>query len=123
MRKRDRRDYEFDSVASGRGTWAGDFFTTDGIKPSGLHRSLELACLHQAPNLSMENLFLGELTEKIVGPDLIVNESVIVDAKVVDDFAYAHISQMFGYPTITGLRLALLLNFRNPTLQWRRVIL
>ncbi len=71
----------------------------------------------------MENLFLGELTEKIVGPDLIVNESVIVDAKVVDDFAYAHISQMFGYPTITGLRLALLLNFRNPTLQWRRVIL
>ena len=55
-------------------------------------------------------------------PDLIVDNCVIVDPKVVTAFTETHIAQMIGYLNITGLELALLLNFKNARLEWKRVV-
>ncbi len=55
-------------------------------------------------------------------PDLIVDSSVIVDPKVVVAFTETHVAQMIGYLNITGLELALLLNFKNARLDWKRVV-
>jgi len=55
-------------------------------------------------------------------PDLIVDGKVIADPKVVSDFNETHIAQMLGYPNITGLEVALLLNFKNAKLEWKRVV-
>lgn len=55
-------------------------------------------------------------------PDLIVDGKVIVDAKVVTAFNDSHIAQMTGYLAITGLRLAILLNFKSAHLEWKRVV-
>jgi GxxExxY protein len=55
-------------------------------------------------------------------PDLIINNAIIVDAKVVSAFNEAHVAQMIGYLAISGLELALLLNFKNVRLEWKRVI-
>ena len=37
-------------------------------------------------------------------------------------FTDTHIAQMLGYLNITGLDLALLLNFKNARLEWKRVL-
>jgi GxxExxY protein len=63
----------------------------------------------------------GELVDVLV-PDLIVEDAVIVDPKVVEDFTPAHFAQMTGYLAISGKRLALLLNFKHADLRWRRVV-
>lgn len=55
-------------------------------------------------------------------PDLIVDGKVIVDPKVVTAFNESHIAQMTGYLAITGLRLAILLNFKSARLEWKRVV-
>ncbi len=55
-------------------------------------------------------------------PDLIIDEKVIVDPKVVASFNEAHIAQMVGYLAITGLELALRLNFKSARLEWKRVV-
>ena len=55
-------------------------------------------------------------------PDLIVNEKIIVDPKVVTAFNDTHLAQMSGYLAITGLHLAILLNFKFARLQIKRVI-
>ena len=55
-------------------------------------------------------------------PDLIVDNTVVVDPKVVVCFNEAHISQMIGYLSISGLELALLLNFKSAKLEWKRVV-
>jgi len=55
-------------------------------------------------------------------PDLIVDSVVIVDPKVVTAFNETHIAQMIGYLNITGLELALLLNFKSARLDWKRVV-
>ena len=61
--------------------------------------------------------FLGNLI-----PDLVVEKSVIVDTKVVDAFTPAHEAQMLGYLNITGLDVALLLNFKVWPLGKKRII-
>lgn len=65
--------------------------------------------------------YQAELIGTLV-PDLIVNGSIIVDSKVVSAFAETHLAQMLGYLNITGLGLALLLNFKNARLDWKRVV-
>ena len=55
-------------------------------------------------------------------PDLIVDAAVIVDAKVVTAFNENHAAQMMGYLAITGLRLAILLNFRHAKLEVKRIV-
>ncbi len=55
-------------------------------------------------------------------PDLIVDGLVIADPKVVTVFHPTHTAQMLGYLNITGLKLALLLNFKNAKLEWKRIV-
>ena len=55
-------------------------------------------------------------------PDLIVDDAVITDPKVVSDFNETHVAQMLGYLNITDLRVALLLNFKHSDLRWKRVV-
>jgi len=55
-------------------------------------------------------------------PDLIIDGLVIADPKVVRTFHETHLAQMLGYLNITDLKLALLLNFKNAKLEWKRII-
>ena len=61
--------------------------------------------------------FIGRLV-----PDLIVDDLVIVDPKVVTAFNETHVAQMVGYLAKTGHKLALLINFKYSALQWKRVV-
>ena len=65
--------------------------------------------------------YRGHFIGKLV-PDLIVDGKVIVDPKVVAAFNETHIAQMLGYLNITGLEVALLLNFKESKLAWKRVV-
>jgi len=54
-------------------------------------------------------------------PDLVVENQIIVDPKVVTAFNESHVAQMLGYLNITSLKTALLLNFKNAKLGIKRV--
>jgi GxxExxY protein len=61
--------------------------------------------------------FIGKMT-----PDPVVDDLVIVDPKVVEEFNQDHFAQMLGYLAITGLDLAILINFKHASLRWKRII-
>src|SRR5438105_6590254 len=63
----------------------------------------------------------GEVIGNLI-PDLIVDSAVIVDPKVVACFTETHVAQMIGYLSVTALDLALLINFKNARLEWKRVL-
>lgn len=65
--------------------------------------------------------YRGHYIGKLV-PDLIVDGKVIADPKVVTAFNDTHVAQMLGYLNITGLQVALLLNFKEAKLDWKRVV-
>ncbi len=56
-------------------------------------------------------------------PDLIAYCAVVVDAKVIDRITDIERGQMLNYLKITKCRVGVLLNFKNPRLEWERVIL
>ncbi|MEX2287087.1 MAG: GxxExxY protein [Planctomycetaceae bacterium] len=64
-----------------------------------------------------EGILIGTLV-----PDLIVENLVIVDPKVVSQFSETQVSQMLGYLAITELHLAILLNFKHAKRDWKRVV-
>ena len=66
-------------------------------------------------------IYDGHVVDTLI-PDLIVDGKVIVDPKVAETFTDTHVAQMLGYLTITGLELALLLNFKHVRLAWKRVV-
>ena len=65
--------------------------------------------------------YRGHLVGTLI-PDILVDEKVIVDPKVVQAFTDDHIAQMLGYLAISELGLALLLNFKFAKLSWKRVV-
>ena len=69
-----------------------------------------------------EVFYDGQLIGTLI-PDLIVENRLVVDPKVVTDFNESHVAQMLGYLNITGLKTALLLNFKHAKLGIKRVSL
>ena len=65
--------------------------------------------------------YQGHFVGKLV-PDVIVDGKIIADPKVVTAFNETHVAQMLGYLNITGLEVALLLNFKDSKLTWKRVV-
>ncbi len=56
-------------------------------------------------------------------PDLIVENAVVVDTKVIERITKHEIGQMINYLKITGLPVGLIINFKNHELEWRRIVL
>ncbi len=53
-------------------------------------------------------------------PDIIVEESVIVELKAVKALAPEHLAQVMNYLKATGIEVGLLINFGSPKLEYRR---
>lgn len=77
---------------------------------------------HKVDQQRRFEVFYGDHLVGTLIPDLIVDDLVIADPKVVTAFNDTHEAQMIGYLNITKLKLALLLNFKFATLQWRRIV-
>jgi GxxExxY protein len=54
--------------------------------------------------------------------DLVVQDQLLVEVKCVDSFSNEHLAQCINYLKASGLKLALLINFRRPKVEWRRVV-
>ena len=55
-------------------------------------------------------------------PDLITHGKLVVDTKVIGRITNHELGQMMNYLKITGLRVGLILNFKNSKLEWKRVV-
>jgi GxxExxY protein len=56
-------------------------------------------------------------------PDLIAHEKIIVETKTIDRITDIERGQVLNYLRVTKLPLGLIINFKNPRLEWERVVL
>ena len=54
--------------------------------------------------------------------DLLVEDRVLVELKCVDKFSNEHLAQCINYLKASHLRLAQLINFQKPKVEWKRII-
>jgi len=96
-----------------------------GLDEKLYERAMIIELKHRGHSVSVQSSFSvsyrGELIGKL-SPDLIVDDAVIVDPKVVSCFSDTHVAQMIGYLNITSLDPAMLINFKNARLEWKRVL-
>lgn len=56
-------------------------------------------------------------------PDLIAFNQIVVDTKAVEKITDLELAQILNYLKITRLRVGIILNFKRPKLEWKRVVL
>jgi GxxExxY protein len=78
-----------------------------------------IPCQKQRP---FEMVYKGQRIGEFI-PDLIAFNEVVVDAKVIDRITDVERGQMLNYLRITTLRVGVILNFKNPKLEWERLVL
>jgi GxxExxY protein len=54
--------------------------------------------------------------------DLVVEDALIVELKCADSLANAHMAQCMNYLKASGWSLCLLVNFQNPTVEYKRIV-
>lgn len=64
-----------------------------------------------------DNVIVGEYRV-----DIIVNDRILVELKVVKSIANEHVAQFMNYLRATGETLCLLINFGRPRVEIRRVV-
>ena len=95
-----------------------------GLDEKLYENALVIELQSQGHMIEQQRQFPVHYRDQLIGtliPDLIVDRLIIADPKVVTAFNDNHLAQMIGYLAITGLNLALLLNFKFAKLQWKRV--
>lgn len=100
------------------------FTLKPGLDEKLYERALVIELTKQGLRCDVQREFIVRYDGQHIGsliPDLIVEDMVIVDPKVVTGFNENHLAQMLGYLNITGLKTALLLNFKYASLQIKRV--
>jgi GxxExxY protein len=96
-----------------------------GLDEKIYENALVIELMSRGHAVDQQREFVVKYENQPVGcgvPDLIVDSLVIVDPKVVVAFDESHFSQMIGYLSLSGLELAILLNFKFARLGWKRVI-
>lgn len=63
------------------------------------------------------------VTVGVYEADLVVNGLVLVELKAVRTLSDVHIAQCMNYLRATGSRICLLLNFGNPKVEIKRIVL
>lgn len=56
-------------------------------------------------------------------PDLVAYDEIILDTKVIDKITNVQKAQMINYLKTTNRKVGIILNFKNPRLEWERIIL
>ncbi|HJT35551.1 MAG TPA: GxxExxY protein [Pirellulales bacterium] len=96
-----------------------------GLDEKLYERALTIELIKKGHRVDQQQRFPVYYDGSLIGtliPDLVVDSAVIVDPKVVMAFNENHMAQMLGYLAITDLNLALLLNFKNARLDWKRIV-
>jgi GxxExxY protein len=92
------------------------------IYERALIRELALRGVSAKPQVPFPVCYKGQCLGEYVA-DMVVDDKLIVELKCVDHFANEHLAQCINYLKASGLRVALLINFQRPKVEWKRVLL
>ena len=99
------------------------------LGPGFLEKVYETALAHELKlcGIDVETQYPLSVTYKgqVVGDylaDLIVEKKIILELKAINKLADIHTAQAVNYLAATGLKLAILLNFGAPKLEYKRLV-
>ena len=97
-----------------------------GLREKPYENALCVDLIEQGMDAEQQCAFPILYHGKVVGdciPDIVVNSAIVVDVKSIDGIGEGEIAQMLNYLRISKLRLGLVINFRLPKVEVKRVSL
>jgi len=88
-------------------------------------RALAEAFFKNNLKFSQQTYFPLKYNDKIIGKnfvDFIVEDKIVVEIKKGNQFSKRHIDQVLEYLKLSGLKLAILINFGSSGVNFRRII-
>ena len=97
-----------------------------GLREKTYERALCVQFRHRGISFEVQHaypvFYRGEHIDDYI-PDLEVEGRLVVEVKTVESIVEEHIGQVLNYLRITGLEAGVILNFKHPKLQWKKVVL
>ncbi len=97
-----------------------------GFLESVYHQALLIALAERALAARSKEPVVVSYKGTCVGeffPDIVIEDSVIVELKAVASLAPEHYAQLINYLRASNMKVGLLINFGRPKLKWKRYIL
>ena len=86
-----------------------------------LLKELKLRGLQAKPQVTFSVSYKGQGVGEY-SADILVEDKLIVELKCVDRFTNEHMAQCLNYLKASGLKIALLVNFQKPKVEWKRIV-
>jgi len=97
-----------------------------GLREKTYERALCVEFQHQGIHFQQQRIYpvyyRGEHIDDYI-PDLEVEGRLIVEIKTVDKIIPEHLGQVLNYLRVTCLEAGVILNFKHPKLEWKKVVL
>ena len=87
-----------------------------------LLKELALRSLKAESEVSFPVTYKGHSVGVYVA-DIVVEDVLIVELKCVEQLSNQHLAQAINYLKASGVKIALLINFQRPKVEWKRVVL
>ncbi len=98
-----------------------------GLKEINYKDAMEMDFLEAGIPFEREKKFVVKYREKVLRnpyyADFLVYDSMIVEVKSTVALTEAYTAQALSYLAVSGMKLALLINFGERSLTWKRVVL
>ena len=93
----------------------------EAVYQLALEHELTLRGIPFEPRKELPVAYKGQAVGLYIA-DIVVDGKIILELKAMSALNKAHEAQAHNYLAATGLRLAILINFGAPSLQWKRII-
>ncbi len=93
----------------------------EAVYQAALTQELSSRGIRSEPKKRLPVTYKGELVGDYEA-DFVVEDKIILEIKAVPNFHPRHEAQAIHYLTATGFRLALLINFGTPSLEYKRLV-
>ena len=98
-----------------------------GLKEINYKDAMEMDFLEAAIPFEREKKFMVKYKNKILKnpyyADFTVFDSIVIEVKSVSLLIEAHMAQALSYLAVSGMKLALVINFGERSLIWKRIVL
>lgn len=98
-----------------------------GLKEINYKDAMEMDFIDNGFNYHREKKFLvkykGKFLRNPYVADFVVNDSIVLEIKSVAAIIDTHLAQALSYLAVSGMKLALVINFGERSLTWKRIVL
>ncbi len=93
------------------------------IYQESLEIELSVRNISFSPKKELNVYYKGRELKKKYQPDLLVEESIVIELKAVNELAKEHEAQLLNYMRISKISIGYLINFAHKDdLQWKRFV-